>query len=136
MHKKVKPILITIIVFVFIFMGAKFISKELDNMCGNDIKQKISSPNGENVAYIFERSCGATTGFSSQLSIIDSDENFPNKSGNAFRFDGKFSVEWLNENTLRIIYDKSSEKPYKMEKKVNHINVLYEIRKLNHTDFD
>ncbi len=33
-----------------------------EDMCGNDIR-KIPTPSGENVAYIFDRSCGATTGF-------------------------------------------------------------------------
>ncbi|MED4400078.1 DUF5412 family protein [Metabacillus fastidiosus] len=124
MNKKVKTILITIIVFVLVFMGAKFISKELDDMCGNDIKQKISSPNGENVAYIFERSCGATTGFSPQLSILEKDDKFKNKSGNTFRANKDFSIEWLDNKHLKVIYHKSSE-TYKMEKKSNGIEIEY-----------
>jgi hypothetical protein len=76
------------------------------------------------VAYIFERSCGASTGFSPQLSILNKDDDFQNESGNTFRSDKDFSIEWLNERNLKVIYDKSSETS-EMDKKVNGIKIEY-----------
>lgn len=106
-------------------MAGKYLLDFLfEDMCGNDIKQKIPSPNGKNVAYLFERSCGATTGFSPQLSILDKDADFQNKPGNTFRSDKDFSIEWIDEKNLKVIYDKSSETS-EMDKKVNVVRVKY-----------
>ncbi|MBT2733501.1 hypothetical protein [Bacillus sp. ISL-7] len=125
MKNKVKPILITIITILAVFMVGKYVLDTLfGDMCGNDIVQKVPSPSGENVAYVFKRSCGATTGFSPQLSILDKDDDFQNESGNTFRSDKDFSIEWLDEKNLKVIYDKSSE-TYEMDKKVNGIEIDY-----------
>ncbi|WP_066061404.1 hypothetical protein [Neobacillus soli] len=125
MRNKLKPILITIIVIIAVYFAGKYALDTLfGDMCGNDIKQKVLSPNGENVAYIFERNCGATTGLSPQLSILNKGEKFQNESGNTFRTDKEFSVEWLNDKNLNVIYDKTSEN-YEMDKKVNGIKIHY-----------
>ena len=125
MKKSNKTTLITLFIIFIVFMAGKYlVGLIFEDMCGNDIKQKTPSPNGENVAYIFERSCGATTGFSPQLSIINKDDNFQNKPGNTFRTDKDFSIEWVNEKNLKVIFDKSSE-TYKMDKQVNEIKIEY-----------
>jgi hypothetical protein len=76
------------------------------------------------VAYIFERNCGATTGLSPQLSILNKGDTFQNESGNTFRTDKEFSVEWLSDKNLKVINDKSSE-IYEMDNKVNGIVIEY-----------
>jgi hypothetical protein len=125
MWNKLKPILITIIVIIAVYFAGKYALNALfGDICGNDLKQKIPSPNGENVAYIFERNCGATTGLSPQLSILNKGDKFQNESGNTFRTDKEFSVEWLSDKNLKVIYDKSSE-VYEMDKKVNGIVIEY-----------
>ncbi|QGQ46330.1 DUF5412 family protein [Metabacillus sediminilitoris] len=125
MTKRLKTLLMKLIIILFVFMAGNYLLDFLfEDLCGNDIKQKIPSPNGENVAYIFERSCGATTGFSPQLSILNKDDDFQNESGNTFRSDKDFSVEWIDEKNLKVIYDKSSE-TCEMDKKVNGINIEY-----------
>ncbi len=128
MTKRFKAISMTIIILLFVFMAGKYLLDFLfEDMCGNDIKQKIPSPSGENVAYIFERSCGATTGFSPQLSILNKDDDFQNESGNTFRSDKGFSVEWLNEKNLKVIYDISSE-IYEMDKNVSGVKIEYVVK--------
>jgi Family of unknown function (DUF5412) len=125
MTKRFKTILMTIIIILIVFMAGKYLLYFLfEDMCGNDIKQKSPSPNGENVAYVFERSCGATTGFSPQLSVLDKDDDFQNESGNTFRSDKDFSIEWIDEKNLKVIYDKSSEN-YEMDKKVSWVRIEY-----------
>ncbi|PGY07107.1 hypothetical protein COE25_25200 [Bacillus sp. AFS031507] len=122
---KVKSILITLIVILLIFMVGKYVLNTLfGDMCGNDIVQKVPSPNGEKVAYIFTRDCGATTSSSPQLSILNKDENLPNKSGNTFRSNKEFSIGWLSKMKLRVIYDKNSE-TYEMDESVNGIEIDY-----------
>lgn len=125
MTKRFKTILMTIIIILFVFMAGEYLLDFLfEDMCGNDIKQKIFSPSDEKVAYVFERSCGATTGFSPQLSILDKDDDFQNESGNTFRSDKDFSIEWIDEKNLKVIYDKSSETS-EMDKKVNGVRIEY-----------
>jgi hypothetical protein len=125
MTKRFKTILMPIIIILIVFMAGKYLLDFVfEDMCGNDIKQKIPSPNGENVAYVFERSCGATTGFSPQLSVLDKGDDFQNESGNTFRSDKDFSIEWIDEKNLKVIYDKSSETS-EMDKKVNGVRIEY-----------
>lgn len=125
MKNKLKPILITIITILAVFMAGKYVLNTLfGDMCGNDIVQKVPSPNGEKVAYIFTRDCGATTSLSPQLSIINKNENLPNKSGNTFRSDKEFSIGWLSNIKLQVIYEKNSE-TYEMDKGVNGIEIDY-----------
>jgi len=58
----------------------------LPDSCGNQVISKSLSPNDELVAYVFERNCGATTDYSYQLSILDSDGKLKNNRGNTFPF--------------------------------------------------
>ncbi|MED1466845.1 hypothetical protein [Bacillus salipaludis] len=96
MRSKVKPILIIMIIILAVFLAGKYVLNSLvGDMCGNDILQKVTSSNGEKVAYNFRRDCGATTSPSPQLSILNKGENLPNKSGNTFRSDKEFSIRWL-----------------------------------------
>ena len=37
--------------------------------CGNDLVKEVPSPNGKMKAVVFQRDCGATTGFSTQISL-------------------------------------------------------------------
>ncbi|MFD0048037.1 hypothetical protein ACFVHQ_01645 [Actinomycetes bacterium NPDC127524] len=128
MTKMFKTILMTLIIILPLLMAGKYLLDFLfADMCGNDIKQKIASPSGENLAYIFERSCGATTGFSPQLSILNKDDDFQNESGNTFRSDKDFSIVWLNDKNLKVIYDKSSETS-EVDKKVNGIMIEYTVK--------
>ncbi len=57
---------------------------------------------------VFERSCGATTGYSIQASILDSDEDLENEAGNLFvvgenAFD-RPSVDWVSDRELKLSY--------------------------------
>lgn len=96
-------------------------------MCGNEIIQKVSSPNGEKVAYLFTRDCGATTSSSPQLSILNKNENLQNKSGNTFRSNKDFSIRWLSNMNLQVNYEKNSE-IYEMDKSVNEIEIDYIVK--------
>src|SRR5687767_10343542 len=47
------------------------------DMCGNDIQLTVVSPDRKLKAVVFERSCGATTGFSTQVSVLPADRDLP-----------------------------------------------------------
>ena len=55
-----------------------------NEMCGNQILATYNIDAADLKVVTFQRDCGATTGFSTQVSIIDIDEELPNKSGNIF----------------------------------------------------
>lgn len=76
-------------------------------MCGSYPYKRIHSPNGEYEAVIYQFDCGATTGFSTQISILEAGDKIPNESGNIFSSDGHPEqvapdVTWVNENNLNI----------------------------------
>lgn len=54
----------------------------LGSMCANTLVQRVQSPDGGLEAVLFERSCGATTDFSTQVSVIRAGEELANKGGN------------------------------------------------------
>ncbi|CEG26278.1 hypothetical protein [Bacillus sp. B-jedd] len=124
-NKKLQPYLVTAIVLIGLyFAGSYLLDKFFGDLCGNDIIQKVPSPNGNKIAFIFQRDCGASTGSSYQLSLLDSDEELPNESGNAFVSDHQFQVTWLTIDKLRVNYKKSSE-IFEMDKRVGRTSIEY-----------
>jgi len=75
------------------------------NPCGNDPINAVSSPGGNKVAIAFIRDCGATTGFSTQVSIVKAPGLLPNEAGNVLIVDGKvpLSLKWVGEHRL-VVY--------------------------------
>lgn len=105
--------------------------------CGNTIINSTSSPDENYKIVIFERNCGATTGFSTQVSIMPSNEELGSKGGNIFLADDNqgqakinesgcidLEAEWLTSSTVVIRYD-SSAAVYKEEKKYKGIEIEY-----------
>ena len=50
--------------------------------CENEVLGRFPSSDGKLEAVAFQRSCGATTGFSTQLSVLRMGEALPNEPGN------------------------------------------------------
>ena len=72
--------------------------------CANDPLNVDVSSNQQKVAISFLRDCGATTGFSTHVSILGPSGRLPNTPGNVFILDGKWpiSVRWEGDNRLLI----------------------------------
>ncbi len=70
-------------------LGAAFAltSFSLAGDCGNDPISEIQSPDKSLKVVIFQRDCGATTGFSTQVSILSAKRTLPNESGNVMVVD-------------------------------------------------
>jgi hypothetical protein len=86
------------------------------DMCANDVALRIDAPGGDNSAVLFQRDCGATTGFSTQISILRPGE-VPTEKGNVFIADDdhgaaaegfwrgpKAEMQWLAPDRLVIRY--------------------------------
>ena len=105
--------------------------------CENELVGEHPSPDGQYKAVLFVRDCGATTGFSTQVSLLRSDELVKNGSGNLFIADtdhGKIPsnlngglevrIGWKGSKDICIVHHKNA-RVFKAEKKVNGINVDY-----------
>jgi hypothetical protein len=81
------------------------------NPCGNQIGYEQQSPGGKLKAVAFERDCGATTGFTTQISILPSNQELPNEVGNLFIADGdlKIRMKWETEDKLVITYPRDAK---------------------------
>jgi len=95
-------------------------------MCDNDIYKRYRAPNGKLKAVIFQRNCGATTGFSTQISILAANEDLDNEEGNIYVIDGRPElvaprIAWLS-NTKIVIYRSINDSEYKAEKKWGYLN--------------
>ena len=54
----------------------------MSEMCSNTVFAESQSPDSKLKAIVFGRSCGATDGVSTQISILPVNEDLPNKGGN------------------------------------------------------
>jgi len=87
------------------------------DFCGSRIVREVPSPNGSKRAVLFERDCGATTSFSTQVSIISVGKKLSNENGNIFIADANHDsvpvdsqgvmavdIAWKNNQEVEITY--------------------------------
>ena len=74
-------------------------------LCGNDPLTGEESPDKKKIAMVYLRDCGATTGFSTHVSILDAPGRLPNKPGHVLVVAGKHpgAVRWEGNNRLVIL---------------------------------
>ncbi len=104
--KKLAIILGVLVVGVPLAIAGLFIYATSD-MCGNEVYSEMLSPDGKHRALVFQRDCGATTAFTTQVSIIDSDDELENESGNIYIIKGhpqdvSLGIKWLSNTELSI----------------------------------
>ncbi len=97
-------------------------------LCVNTIYQTEVSPDKTHRAVIFQRNCGATTGFSTQVSILGHDDALPEGKGNTYIAAGhpqitKLQLNWLDEMHLSIRNTDSAA--FKSETRIGSIQVSY-----------
>jgi hypothetical protein len=74
------------------------------DLCANEPIATDVSPNGTQKAVFFRRDCGATTSYSTHVSIIPASRQLPNKPGNVFVQSGEPTViiRWIDDHHLSI----------------------------------
>ena len=94
--------------------------------CDNVVSQVVPSPGGVHDAVVFSLECGATSGFTTQLSIIRSGASLPNKPGNTLVLDDKvnLALTWAGDAELVVAYSASST-PFTKEAMVSDVRVRY-----------
>lgn len=104
--------------------------------CADDIVSRVTSPDGRHVAVLFQRDCGATTGFSTQISIVDVGSK-PVGGGNVFVADDDHGsaragawggpwaeARWLQNDRLIVRYA-SKSRLFRTEAVVSGVRVIY-----------
>ncbi|HUR36488.1 MAG TPA: hypothetical protein VM009_01640 [Terriglobales bacterium] len=102
------------------------------SLCGNEVVREELSPNKINKVVVFERSCGATTGFSRQASVFKASDALENEAGNLFVFgekekSGQIDFEWTDDYHLVVRHSRFVQMSGKEE--VSGVRVEYEIAK-------
>lgn len=106
--------------------------------CQNTVASSRPSPDGALVAVLFQRDCGATTGFSTQISILQPDDK-PTGGGNAFiadddhgaarvgSWEGSWAeASWLAPDHLLIRYAPKS-RLFKRIDSVSGVKITYQM---------
>ena len=105
--------------------------------CGTSLIARVGSPSHHYDALIFGRDCGATTDFSTQVSLIEAGAPLPKSAGNLFIADtdrGKVAagpgggptvqVRWLSEDRLEVAYP-TGTRVFKQEPARGKVKVEY-----------
>lgn len=106
--------------------------------CGDDVVLRLTSPDGQRDAVMFQRDCSATTGFSTQISILNAGEELSGM-GNTFRADDEHGaarsgswggpwaeMKWLSPDRLLIRYTAKS-RLFEQDDHVSGVGVTYEV---------
>jgi len=126
---KIVACIAALFVVVLIVVGYVVVSS-FGDLCANSIisETKISGTNYKIV--VFYRDCGATTGFSTQASIIKLDSTLRNEGGNVFSADdsrgGKAEIEVKTSSpqSVEILYP-SDTRIFKAEPLYKGIGLRY-----------
>lgn len=119
---------------MFLFLLFHFLMPE---MCENKLFDEKSNFQNNYKAILFVRNCGASTGFSKQLSIIEFDDKLNNDTGNIFISDNNhgnaksdsfgpiIEINWIDNKTLKVSYSKNI-RVFKKEFIFKNIKIIYE----------
>lgn len=93
--------------------------------CDDEVVSSTSSPSRAISAVVFNRNCGATTGFNTQVSLLRAG-TAPSGPGNTLILDGSVPLKflWISESNLKIT-GLGSAKIFKQEQTVADVSVAY-----------
>jgi hypothetical protein len=119
--------------------GVLFAAGRQSGLCENTPLAEVPSPGGTRKAVVFQRDCGATTGFSTQVSVLAAGEKLRDNGGNVFVADtdhgaapsgpgGGPVVEpvWIAEDRLLIRHHRLA-RVFRSEARVGSVAVVYEV---------
>jgi hypothetical protein len=102
-------------IFTAIGIGVLLSGCEMLLGCRNQVLEEVPAPSKPLRAVVFQRDCGATTGFSTQVSVLPAGARLPAAHGNAFDASTdrgaapsgagggpEVSVRWVDDTRLLI----------------------------------
>lgn len=119
--------------------GLSALSLLFPDLCGNRVLAEAVSPDQRLKAVVFQRDCGASTGFSTQVSLIGAQEALPNASGSVFSADSNrgavpasaaggpvVQVRWASGRAL-VITHHAGARVFTQKDLVSGVAVAYEL---------
>lgn len=89
--------------FVCLITICLILSAGCGDLCGNEVVSETKSPDAKLKVVVFEIECGATTNFSTQISILPSNQSLPTSAGDLFTADdNNHAVPLGNKGTMEI----------------------------------
>jgi hypothetical protein len=105
--------------------------------CGNLLLAEVPSPGGDEIALVFRRDCGATAGFSTQVSLLRRGGEVPGDVGNLFIADTDHGrapsgpgggpvvhVRWVDDHHLVLVHHPAA-RVFRAERQRGPLNVEY-----------
>ena len=115
-----------------------FLYETFGNPCGNEILNEFVSPDHSKKLVVFQRDCGATTGFSTQASVLAINETLPDEGGNVFSSDTnhgaapagrgggpELRIRWETPNRV-ILEHHTATRVFKAARHIDRIEIHYE----------
>ena len=95
--------------------------------CENEVVSAVTSPSGKIKAVMFGRNCGATTGFNTQVSIVNAGDKVLAEGGNVMILDEEvpLRIRWVSDQELSIAGWRKT-RVFKQEASVNGVRIRYE----------
>lgn len=97
--------------------------------CGDEVLTEMASPDGQYIATVFERNCGATTDFSRNVALRQKAASFDgNGTDNVvFVIKGQRDIDmrWLNINHLVIRRSPNRDQIFKEKESWKEIKISY-----------
>ena len=117
-----KCLLLTFFMYILLLFGSCI------NICKNEIQKIEISPDEKYKAIAFIRSCGATTSFSPQVSLLSKNERFSDRNkGNIFIGNNSKDIDiyWENNSCLVILHNIPEEDIFLKNNNYENIYVKY-----------
>jgi hypothetical protein len=111
-------------------IGYFVLDSMFSGMCGKEQYITLLSPDKAHKAVVFQRDCGATTGFTTQVSVLDADQELENEGGNVLVSSGKpselpLSLIWIDSTKL-LVKGASEINPSTKNHNVPGVEIKYE----------
>lgn len=95
--------------------------------CDTVVRRTVPSPSGKAALVVFERDCGATTPFNTQVSLLPAKKTFSPAAYPSFlsvRERQDLHVRWLDEASVEIVVPPDAQ-VYRQEPSVGGVAVTY-----------
>jgi hypothetical protein len=118
---------------ITIITAAVYLSKTHD-FCSNEIYGEYLAPDKVHKAVVFNRDCGATTDFNTQLSVLLADEE-PTK-GNALIVGSHYpseptKVTWLDEQNLEVLIPQHAKVYHQNAVPKDGVHLHFQVSEIN-----
>lgn len=138
-NRKILLALLAWAMFVVVLWSVRWRIVDTAGICVNSDIREVTSPNGRRKAMYYTRDCGATTSWSTNVSVVGASVNIPHGPGNVFRAEWDRNapdlprtyssgppavVRWQNGDQLIITYDRRADAWYRRRTR-GDVTVLY-----------